>query len=165
MIRLKTGLKVILLSSLSLWMVGCQQTSPLGMAQRYSNPFPTQQQTHPTTDYSNHFNNLNKPQTPQNQTPTQAQPAPAETSCSRYTAPAQNVITACEPVIAQYADDLADIAPNCFPAFQAITPNTGCSVLIPQLNSVLNACGIVFSNYSSYLTQSCNMAVQTLTRS
>jgi hypothetical protein len=165
MIRLKTGLKVLLLSSLSLWMVGCQQTSPLGMAQRYPNTFSSQQQTQPTTDYSNLFNNINKPQTSQNQTPTPAQPAPAETSCSRYTAAAQNVITACEPTIAQNADDLADIAPNCFPAFQAITPNTGCSVLIPQLNSVLNACKIVFSNYSSYLTQSCNMAVQTLTRS
>lgn len=164
MIRRKTGLKVLLLTNLSLWMVGCQQTAPLGLGQRYNNQFFSQQQTQTPTDYSNLFNNINKTQSSQTQNSTTTAAPPVAANCARYTRPAQNMIDACNTIITQYAGDLADIAPNCYSAFKAITPNTACSTLVPQLNTVIQACNDIFTNptYSSIVLPNCSSAVQVL---
>ena len=166
MIRLKTVLKALLLTNLSIWMIGCQQTAPLGVGLRYNNSPFSQQQPQTSTDYSNLFNNVNNTQNSQPKTPSvpATQPAPAATSCARYTSVTQSVITACEPTLNDNAAELSSIAPNCQSAFQAITPYAACDVLVPQLTNAVNACSIIFSDqtYSSYLPSSCKAAYQAL---
>ncbi len=170
--RLKLGIKFSLFLSLCLWMVGCQQPYPQQSLARInsSNQFSQQssQQFSPA-NYSNLFSNSSSSTVspPNGDSSTQiVQPPQAEaTSCSRYTAPTQQFISACGPILIQYQAALYEEAPSCAQNFQAITPNSACTTLVPQLNNMISGCRIVFTDYQSYLGVNCLESLKRLLNS
>ena len=142
------------------WMVGCQQGIPLNLNDSMAS-FSQQQGSNPKTPTK-----INVPPLPSATVP--ITPNGVETSCAKYTVPAENIIAACRQGISLNAENLAEVAPNCESSFLAITPRVGCTLLVSQLNNAIGAtgCQIVFNDPAlrSYLPTACAEAYQQLFR-
>jgi len=162
MTRFKMTLRTFFILSICLWSVGCQQMANPQFSRRTSSQSQVSQPKSQPTSYGDLFSSSTAKTTPSTPSNPPSTPVVEASSCARYTSPSQQVISACKDVLAANQDDLYDVAPTCFDTFNGITPNAACSTLVPQLENMLRACGVVLTTYRSYLGASCDAALQAL---